>query len=76
MTTPADKTHISYRNISCACINCLGENLHSVPENIKEVFEIIPLIKYVFSTVKCKAADPQSSVTEVNIDLNNDEING
>ena len=42
----------------------------------KDVSEIITLKKHVFSTTgKRKTADPHASDTEINMDLNDDEIN-
>ena len=77
VTTPGDKSLINYRNISCACTNCLRGEFASCRKNqFKDVSEIITLKKHVFSTTgKRKAADPHASDIEINMDLNDDVIN-
>lgn len=78
VTTPGSKIHINYRNIPFACIHCLGGKFAfcNRKNQFEDVSEKTTLKKHIFSTAgTCKAADLQSSATEINIDLNNEEIN-
>ena len=52
VTSPGDETHIRFRNILCACVNCLSGNYATCKrkEVFKDVVDMITLQKHVFTS--------------------------
>ena len=72
VTSPGDETHIRFRNISCACVNCLSGNYATCKrkEVFKDVVDMITSQKHVFTS----AGKQKQKQNDDDIDLNEDEI--
>ena len=69
VTSPGDETHIRFRNISCACVNCLSGNYATCKrkEVFKDVVDKITSQKHVFTSAGKRK---QKQTDDDDIDLN------